>query len=69
MPDTEHGIQEQLFQNIPLNIFNNFKYDQLVLKIKFKDLKRQLSSQITEKYLNEISKWRHMAETGHSMQK
>ena len=49
MCDTGHGMQKIIFQNIPLIILNNFNYDQLVVKTKFKGLKRQLSSQITEK--------------------
>ena len=57
------------FQNIPLLILNNFNHYQLVVRTKFKGLRRQLSSPITEKLLSNVSKWRHMSDTGHDMQK
>ena len=56
MSDTRHGMQKLFFQNIPLIIFNNFNFDQLVVKIKFKGLKLQLSSRNTEKLLYDVSK-------------
>ena len=37
------------------------------MKNKFKGLKRQQSSKITEKLLNDASKWRHMSESGHDI--
>jgi hypothetical protein len=36
--NTRHGVQKLFFQNIPLIIFNNFNYDRLVMKTKFKGL-------------------------------
>ena len=48
MSDTGHGMQKPFFQNISLEIFNNFNCDQFVVKTNFKGLKWQLSSQITE---------------------
>ena len=46
---------KNVFHNIPLTIFNNFNYDRLFVETKNKGLKRQLSSKITEEWLNEIS--------------
>ena len=40
MPNTRHGMNN-FFQNIPPIIFNNFNHDPLVVKTKFKGLKRQ----------------------------
>ena len=45
-------------------VFKNFKYDQL-----FKGLKWQLSSKITETWLNDVSRWRHMSATGLMLKK
>ena len=54
MSETRHGM-EKIFQNIFIIIlYNNFTYDQLVVKTKFKGLKRQLSSKITEERLNDV---------------
>ena len=57
------------FQDISLDIFSNFNHDQLVLKTMFEGLKRQLSSHITEKLLNDVSKSHYMSDTGHCMEK
>ena len=57
------------FLNISLLIFSNFNHDQLVLKSKFKGLKWQLSSKITEKLLNDVSKGRQMSETWYFMKR
>ena len=65
--ETGHGMQKCFFQNISLNIFNNINCDQFVVKTKFKALKRQFSSQITKKWLNDVFKWRHMSDTGYDM--
>ena len=67
MSDTGHGMHKKNFQNIPFIIFNNFDHDQLLVKTNFKGLKWQLSSQITEKWLSDVSKWRHMSDTRHGM--
>ena len=51
--DSKNILKNIFLQNIPLIIFN---YDQFVANGKFKGLKHQLSSQITEKWLNHVSK-------------
>ena len=51
------------------HILNKLNHDQLVMKTNFKGLKRQLSSQITEKLVNDASKWRHMSDNGHVWRK
>ena len=48
MSDTGMVCKNFVFHDIPFNIFNNFNHDQLVVKTKFRGLKRQLSNQITE---------------------
>ena len=57
--------QIHFFRNIPPIIFSNFNYDQLVVKTKFKGLKRQSSGKITDRWLNDVcSKWRHCPTVG-----
>ena len=46
---------------------NNVNYDQFFVKNKLKILDRQLSSKITEKWLNNVFKWCHMSDTRHGM--
>ena len=57
--------EKNVFQNHSFIAFNNFNNDQLFEKTKFKDLKGQLSSKITEKLLIDVFELRHMSETGH----
>ena len=47
---------ENFFPNNSFDVFNNFKYDQIFVKSKFKGLRRQLSSKITEELLNDFTK-------------
>ena len=48
---------------------NNFNHDQLFLKTKFQDLKRQSSGEISEKSQNDVFQCRHTLKTGHDMNK
>ena len=48
MSNTGHGMQKDFFQTIPLITSNSLNHNQFVVKSKFKGLKRQLISQITE---------------------
>ena len=57
MSETGHDMQN-LFLRIFLLIYSTTVCDQVVVKTKFKGLKRKFSSQITEKWLNDVSKWR-----------
>ena len=67
MSETGHSMK--IFsQNNPFDVFNNFKYDQRFVKKHVSELKCQLSSRITEKWLNDVYKWRPMCNTGHGMQ-
>ena len=38
MSDTRHGMQKKKIQNVPLIIYDNFNYNHLVVKTKFKGL-------------------------------
>ena len=51
-------------QNIPLIILISFNHDQIFLETKFQGLKRQVSGKNTEKWHNDVPKWRRTLETG-----
>ena len=68
MSDTGYCMQKPFSKRKNLIIFYNFNHDQLGVKTKFKGLKRQLSSKINGKWINDLSKLRHISNTVYGMQ-
>ena len=58
MTNMGHGIKKE-FQNVPLSILNNFNHNKLFRKTKLQGLKHQLSSKISKKWHNDVSKWQY----------
>ena len=61
-------VCKKLFSKYYFYHIQQLQQDRLVVsKTKFKGWKWQLSSNINEEWLNDISKWRHMSESGHDI--